>query len=113
MSRECPIHKCEFDRKKTKYGLRYNCPREDCTVVWWDGPTSTPADAETREARQAAHRAFDGLWKGKNPVMSRKKAFELLRDVLDRPPTTAHIGMCDKDECERVEQAAKERAENA
>lgn len=61
-------------------------------------PLGTMANAELREFRQAAHRAFDPLWKGKGS-MSRNEAYAWLAGKLGLPREKTHIGMFDKQQC--------------
>lgn len=84
----------------TKYGLRYSCPVEGCTVVLWDGSTSTPADYETRQARIEAHSWFDALWQ--SGIFTRKKAYKKLAAHLGLSPRKTHIGHFNKDQCQRT-----------
>ncbi len=42
----CPEHNCVLVPNKTKYGTRWSCPVDRCTVVCWGGKTSTPANQE-------------------------------------------------------------------
>ena len=87
----CPKHKETLFPKKTKYGNRYSCPVEKCTVVCWEGETSTPADLETRTWRTKAHEAFDILWKGQKS--KRGYYYGLLSEELNKTPDQNHIGM--------------------
>lgn len=85
-------------KTETSYGDRWDCPDQDCTVACWDGDTSTPADAETREARKETHELFDPLWQ-KGEFESREDAYEWLADRMDIPVDKCHIGMFDFDQC--------------
>lgn len=63
-------------------------------------PLGTPADAETRKARSAAHFAFDVIWRsGRIP---RWEAYAWLAQQLELPTHLCHIGMFDVDTCRRV-----------
>ena len=106
---KCPIHDTELFGKPTRYGMRYACSEPGCTVVGWDGPTSTPADAETREIRHRAHSVFDPLWKGQHPVMRRGEAYRWLSAVMEVPQKKAHIGMFNAAQCRCLIDAARER----
>lgn len=90
----CPEHVADLVRKETQYGGRYSCPVEGCTVVCWDGSTSTPADYETRQARMKAHDSFDRLWK--SGMFNRKEAYRELARYLRIKKEDAHIGQFDK-----------------
>lgn len=111
MSILCPVHEKPMDHTKTRYGSRWDCPEEGCTVMLWGGDTSTPADQETRDARKRAHRAFAharrllGMTKG--------GTYKWLAGFLDVPPKDAHIGMLDKDACDRITFAIEQMMENA
>lgn len=106
MSR-CPIHSLPLVCKTTRYGKRWACPQTGCTVVRWEGETSTPADAETRAARQKAHVAFDALWAGAGASMTRDEAYRWLADLMGVFQNRAHIGMADRETCERIVREAK------
>jgi hypothetical protein len=96
----CPEHNVELESTKTKYGTRWGCPEDSCTVVCWGGKTSTPANLETRNARKEAHGAFDELWR--TGMMDRNEAYEKLAEFLDKPKKETHIGMFDKETCDNV-----------
>jgi len=97
----CTIHSArELEPTKTKYGTRYSCPVGGCTVVQWDGSTSTPADFATRQARIEAHSWFDALWQ--SGIFSRKRAYKKLAAHLDLPARKTHIGHFNKDQCHRT-----------
>ncbi|HYW76711.1 MAG TPA: zinc-finger-containing protein [Gammaproteobacteria bacterium] len=65
-----------------------------------DVPLGTMADRETRQARRRAHAAFDPLWR-RTPGM-RRRAYAWLADQLGLAREECHIGLFDKDTCERV-----------
>jgi len=98
----CPVHQARMTCTGTRYGLRWDCPVEGCTVMCWGGATSTPADQETRDARRAAHAAFDPLWQGRRAPMSRSEAYRWLAYVLGCNQEQAHIGHLDADMARRV-----------
>lgn len=115
MKRVCPEHKCKMDHTSTLYGGRYDCPMDGCTMMCWDGPTSTPADQETRDARKAAHAAFDALWKpgpnirGNRSNKRRSNAYKALAEHMGLSIKETHIGMFSKDQCEAVTEFVKAR----
>ena len=79
--RICPQHNALMVPNPTKHGIRYACPVHCCTVVCWDGSTSTPADLETRQLRHEGHCLFDPLWKdAKGPFQNKRGT----RDVRNR-----------------------------
>ena len=101
----CPDHKCKLVGRSTRFSIRYYCPENDCTVVCWDGSTSTPADVETRQARIKAHNAFDKLWQ--SGKMSRIKAYRKLAKVLRLKIKDTHIGQFDKKMALKTQKFAK------
>lgn len=97
----CIIHSTrELEPTKTKYGIRYSCPVGGCTVVQWDGSTSTPADFATRQARIEAHSWFDALWQ--SGIFSRKKAYKKLAAYLGLSKKKTHIGYFNLEQCKRT-----------
>lgn len=68
----------------------------------WDGETSTPADEETRGLRRQCHEEFDRLWKDRPRRFTRTEAYQWLARVMNVDEKEAHIGMFDKDQCERL-----------
>lgn len=74
--------------------------------------TETPlgrlADAELRQAKSAAHAAFDPLWKRKaerdgiGKGKARGKGYKWLAQQLGIDPADCHIGMFDAPTCRRV-----------
>lgn len=113
---ECPNHGKKLDWSKTRYGPRFYCPEPGCTVVWWPGPTSTPADAETRALRMECHRIFDALWKdesgpwareGKGIGWRRGRGYKWMRDALGLVQKKTHIGMFDAEQCKRLLESLK------
>lgn len=70
-------------------------------------PLGRLANAELREAKVAAHAAFDPLWKfttfkDGHQVMTRNAAYEWLADQLGIPRADCHIGMFDVERCRLV-----------
>lgn len=96
----CPDHNVSLFRRQTRYGGRWMCPVDGCTVACWDGSTSTPADQETRDARIEAHDAFDALWRDRH--ISRSEAYRRLAAFMNVGKHETHIGMFDKEQCEIV-----------
>ncbi len=94
----CPVHKTKMEKSNTKFGWRYSCSWPDCDYVGWTG--GTPANKETRDARQKAHSCFDALWKtGK---LKRKKAYKKLAHYLDLPIKDTHIRFLNLEQCGQV-----------
>lgn len=96
----CSRHDVALHRTQTRYGGRWSCPALGCTVVAWEGQTSTPADQETRDARRAAHDAFDPLWRSGR--MRRREAYARLAKFLGISKARCHIGMFGLDRCKQV-----------
>jgi hypothetical protein len=71
-------------------------------------PLGTPAGKATREARSAAHAAFDPLWQKRahlsamKPSRARAKGYRWLAGELGINPKECHIGMMDAAMCRRV-----------
>lgn len=94
---KCPTHKSILIPQQTRFGLRFSCPEPGCDVVAWNGSTSTPADAETRQLRHRCHELFDPLWR--EGRMTRRAAYAHLRGLMKLPKERCHIGMFDKEQC--------------
>lgn len=98
---KCTVHSArELVPAETQFGIRWECPVGGCTVVLWDGSTSTPADYATRQARIEAHEHFDRLWK--SGVFSRNRAYRKLAKYLGLPKRKAHIGHFNIALCQRT-----------
>ena len=98
---KCSIHSAkELVPTKTRWGLRYSCSVGGCTVVCWNGSTSTPADYATRQTRIRAHEAFDALWQ--SGTMKRKTAYKMLAKHLGLTRRQTHLGQLNITQCERV-----------
>jgi len=98
--RYCPKHRERLEHKMTRYGPRLSCPVSGCTVVCWGGSTSTPAAYETRQARHAAHMAFDPLWQSNG--MSKGDAYKQLSEFMGLSKKETHIGLFDIEQCKLV-----------
>ena len=111
MTLKCP--ECGADmvlRTTTKYTYQNGSPRKfygcsrfpACTAAHGahpDGkPLGVPANKETKEARIAAHAAFDAIWKARG--LARKGGYKLLQQLMEMTPEQAHIGNFTKDQCE-------------
>lgn len=63
-------------------------------------PLGTMTNAELREWRVEAHKAFDKLWKGEGHyAKKRKKAYQLLKEKFGRE---IHIGESDIETCKEI-----------
>lgn len=110
----CPAHGDTMTATETRYGPRHAYTVDGCSVVCWDGRTSTPADAETRQLRHKCHEAFDPLWKEKRRFRNRWRAYKWLIAVMGTRPERTHIGMFDRQQCMRLlELLERQRLMNA
>lgn len=94
MSNLCPKCGHRPDRNMTRYG-----PRLDCCGLWaWgDHPL---ADAETHDARKAAHAAFDVLWK--SGLIQRGHAYKLLSEAMGMTRNECHMKLMTAEQAKRV-----------
>lgn len=65
-------------------------------------PLGRLANAELREAKKAAHAAFDPLWTAGAKKGKRSAAYAWLADALGIDGKECHIGMFDVADCRRV-----------
>lgn len=72
-------------------------------------PLGRLANADLRFAKQAAHAAFDPLWR--RCGMRRGGAYKWLADQLGIPADKCHIGMFDVSTCERVVAVCRARSQ--
>lgn len=100
------------------YGPIYICRPCNAFVGCHNGTTialGRLADARLREAKKAAHSAFDRLWNRRtNPAapMSRHKAYSWLSETLGIDREYTHIGMFDIDTCNAVVAACQQFLNN-
>lgn len=90
-------------RTELRDKLFYRCAPCDAHVGCHPGtanPLGNLANSELRQARQAAHSAFDPYWRGGS--MSRSAAYSWLAKQLGLPKDQCHIGMFDVATCNRV-----------
>lgn len=88
------------------YGMMWICRPCDAYVGCHKNsknnmPLGRLANAELREAKKAAHVAFDTLWKGQG-FGARRAAYAWLARTLSIHPQKCHIGMMDVDMCDKV-----------
>ena len=76
-------------------------------------PLGAPAGPETRKARQAAHSAFDPIWRGDLKTMNRREAYQWLADITGIEPVHCHIGMMNKDQALLVVRVSWKKREQA
>ncbi len=103
----CPDCDAPLVPSETRWGRRYDCPTEECTVMCWARETSTPADQHTRDSRIWAHAEFDALHR--HGGMSRTNAYRWLRDTMGLPASKCHIGMFTSTQCKQVIDAVRSR----
>jgi hypothetical protein len=96
------------------YGMVYICtgyPSCDAYVgvhKGTDRALGRLANRELREAKKAAHAAFDVLWMAKIRIdkvskrLARNAGYRWLAEQMGMPREICHIGMFDVDECKRV-----------
>jgi len=76
--------------------------RSDCCGLWsWHGKPLT--DGATHQARQAAHAAFDALWKGQGPLSR-------LARIMGMTSQECHISRFGADQAKRVVEIAQSGA---
>lgn len=100
-------------RADVVYPGRDDLADRHCWVCWpcnaWVGchqrgdgtaPLGLLADQVTRDARRAAHAAFDPIWQ--QGEMGRQEAYGWLSHATGIPPEKCHIGWMDQQQCQRV-----------
>ncbi len=97
--RKCPICGKNPKRTETPYGVK-----RECCGLWAWGKHAPLVDAETHQARQYAHKVFDGLWQ--SGLVSRTRAYALLAKELGIDPADCHMKLMDKQTARRVPGAA-------
>jgi hypothetical protein len=70
-------------------------------------PLGRLANKELRQAKMAAHTAFDPIWQSEE--MTRSEAYAWLATTLGISLDDCHMGMFDVDTCERVVEACEKR----
>lgn len=95
----CPTCGGEAAEFRTTFGIKSTC----CGLWSWD--RYPLVSAETHQARSAAHRAFDVLWKSK--LMTRRQAYAALGRELKLPKGECHIKFMDVETAGRVPQAVE------
>lgn len=83
----CPVCGLRAIRTDTRYG-----PRHDHCGLWsWRG--APLVDRETHEARKAAHRAIDHIWKSRK--LSRSEVYRRLGILLGLQKEECHMKQMD------------------
>lgn len=92
------------------YGPAWACsryPECDAYVGCHKGtekPLGRLANRELREAKKAAHAAFDPLWKGRDKG-ARSRGYRWIAQQLGIPAPECHIGMMDVERARKVVEA--------
>jgi ssDNA-binding Zn-finger/Zn-ribbon topoisomerase 1 len=112
----CPECKSDMVLRNSKHGKFYGCSKyPKCRAshgAHEDGtPLGKPADQETKDARIEAHNIFDMLWKGIGPL-TRKEAYKWMQEKMGLSEAEAHIGMFDKEQCEKLIQVVIENIDD-
>lgn len=88
------------------YGMVYICqhyPKCDSYVGVHKGttiPLGRMANKELREWKKKAHACFDPMWKMHG--LQRKRAYAIMRDLMEMTADQAHIAKFDVAECKRL-----------
>lgn len=94
----CPNCGLPARRIATQYGVRNEC----CGMwSWGDKPL---VDADTHEARKAAHEAFDPLWR--SGAMTRAEAYAALRAETGLSEKNCHMARMSAARARRAADAA-------
>lgn len=78
-----------------------------------DIPLGTLANEELRRYRKAAHFWFDKIWKKPTRITTRDKAYKWLSKELGLPKEKTHIGMFEKEQCEKVMEISQKRLQES
>ena len=78
-----------------------------------DIPLGTLANEELRRYRKAAHFWFDKIWKKTTRIMTRDKAYKWLSKEIGLPKEQTHIGMFEKEQCEKVMEISQKKLQES
>lgn len=78
-----------------------------------DTPLGTLANEELRRYRKAAHFWFDKIWKSPTKITTRDKAYKWLSKELGLPKKETHIGMFEKEQCEKVMEISQKKLQES
>ncbi len=95
----CPKCGGEAVPHLTEWGLKHT----HCGLWSWGGKDLV--DGETHDARKAAHKALDPVWKSGR--VSRSMAYKLLAQALELPHKKVHMNIMDKETARRVPDAVR------
>lgn len=95
---------------RRSYGPMWLCrPCDACVGTHKNSPKHHPlgrlANRELREAKKAAHAAFDPVWRSGRKT--RQQAYGWLAEQLGIPFAKTHIGMFDVDLCRRTVEVSR------
>lgn len=98
----CPVHRKTMKKVTGKWGPYFQCGYgcDRAAKISRDGTVGEVSDGPTRQARMAAHRAFDVLWK--TGMMKRPDAYAWLAGELGTEKHLTHIGMFSVEQCHQV-----------
>lgn len=96
----CPDCGVPLVSTHTRFGRRWSCPQDGCTVVWWGKPRTRPANAETRKMRHQCHVGFDPIWR--SGYCTRNQAYQRLADFMGLSTEKAHFGLFTESQCEKA-----------
>lgn len=99
----CPYCGSVAAKVLSPWGWKYECAPCDARVGCHRGtdkPLGSLANGELRQARIAAHTAFDREWRDLH--IPRSRAYGWLAKRLDLPRTACHIGMFTVAQCKHV-----------
>lgn len=104
-------------RPDLAYKQFYACPKDCDAYVGCHPESNRPlgrlANKGLRQAKSAAHRAFDPFWKGATSTMTRKEAYTWIAEELGIDVKECHIGLFDEAKCNAVMRICKnKRLEN-
>ena len=99
------------DLSEKHFYMCYTCNAHVGCHPGTTNPLGRLANAELRKAKQAAHAAFDPLWR--DGKQKRKAAYKWLASQLGIHVNDCHIGMFDVEMCRLVVEACKPRKEES
>jgi len=89
-----------MEKKSGQFGEYYRCVNyPECDIIY-NIIYKQYSTQEERDARKKAHKHFDAIWK--DGWMSRRNAYRLLSGIMRVKKEYAHIGLCNKAQCEEI-----------
>lgn len=98
----CPKCRAPMVRREGAYGSFYGCSKYPKCDMTQSLSSDEASDQATRDWRRQAHAAFDPLWQGITPKMSRTAAYGWLQRVMYLREPEAHISKFNINQCRRV-----------